>query len=400
MLSNLPARWVLVLDGASTLATSTVAELLAVATSAAHLCAVSPNGDPKDEAWVEAESGSRLAADVVRHLDATGRVIVEMPRQSGGLSGNDQRAFVATLASQQKAQLLSVQLTTTAAAVGGHLVDDVATSVSIATDGLTAEQVITILNPVLSGPRHPDELAQHVARRLSILALRGLPVPDHSITKLITNHLEGDSADAGLLDRWWRSTVIDENTLQPVLEPETFAWIDQFDAPSADSGWPLSHAGLLHTYGYILSTAWTPFGWKSDRYMDGSLATLLGIDTDDLTPWAAEGTMLSNLTQALDDLMANSSPRHLIEESGRLVKLAGGSADGTLRTRIYEALNALGDQLLVYTVAFADTGVERYITAFPMGASGVQSLLTDTEVRSRFNIAATLVNGSRIVQTR
>lgn len=342
---------------------SDVVALLVAATGAVHLSAGS-----SDE-------------ELAQQLDATGRVIIETPSQP------------------DEGALLAIRLMN-AATPGEGQDDDTATNVFIPIDGLMAEQVVAILKPVLVGPRLTDKLDQHVARRLSLLSLAGLPVPGHEITELITGHLERDSADADLLNRWWRSTVVDENTLQSVLEPEMFAWVDQFDAPSAEHTWPVSHAGLLHTYGYTLSTAWTPYGWKSDRYTDGTLAAFFGIDLDDLTPWAAEGTILSNLTHALDGLLASGRPHHLIEESGRLVKLDGGSADGILRTRIYEPAGGLDEQLLVYTVEFAGTGVERYITAFPMGDGGVQALLADQEPRSRFNVAATLVDGSRIVRTR
>ena len=155
-------------------------------------------------------------------------------------------------------------------------------------------------------------------------------------------HLRGVGDGATVVSIATDALMVEQvvTVLNPVLDPETFAWIDQFNGPSTRPGWPVSHAGLLHTYGYTLSTAWTRYGWKSDRYIDGTLVTLFGIDVDDLTPWAAAGTVLSNLTEALDALIASDQPRHLIEESGRLVDLSGVSADGTLRTRVYEPASA------------------------------------------------------------
>ena len=233
---------------------------------------------------------------------------------------------------------------------------------------------------------------------MSMRSLRGRPVDGHPGTKLISGQLARDGADRRLLDRWWRSTVIDENTDQPVIARETFRWIEQFDKSARGMGWPVSNAGLLHTYGYLMSTAWTPYGWKGDRYFDGTLAALLGVDLDDLTPWARHGTVLANLTVALDRLMASSRPDYLVVETGRFAMASGDVVRGRLRTRIYPRNHTLSERLLVYTVAFSDTGTERYITSFPVGSSGVEAILADEQPRSRFNIAGELLSGSRSVR--
>lgn len=381
--SGLPARWLLLLDGGPEGVRAIVAARVAGATGAAHLVA-SP-----------ASSSTNAAATTFRP-DGADRIVVETA------PGSDTSA-IADLGRRQNLPLLQVRLSLPQAKPSAEHIrmenlPATQTAGAIALPGdLTSEQVVALLMPCLGGPRQPTELAAHLSRRLSILSLAGLPVAGHPIVEQLTQHLESDAADEGLLDKWFSSTIIDEHTAQPVLHRETFEWIDQF--VSGTTRWPVSHAGLAHTYGYILSSAWTPFGWKADRYLDGKLAAALNIGIDDLTPWAARGTVLSNLTDALDAMTSSEKPSYIIEERGQLVGPLGVPRDGTLRTRIFEGSALQAERLLVYTIEFAEPTVERYVTAFPMGEGGVGMLLNDTESRSRFNVAETLLSGSRTVRT-
>lgn len=86
-------------------------------------------------------------------------------------------------------------------------------------------------------------------------------------------------ADA-LADRfalWGQSTVIDEHT-----RVASFAR-PLFDALHAAAGiqatFPIGNAGLIHVYGYWFSEVFTPFGYKFDRWRDGSLAHALDLPT-------------------------------------------------------------------------------------------------------------------------
>lgn len=423
------ARWLLVLCGARGSLTTQVAASVAAYSGAVHLPehAVGPqcSGRP-DEHDRGKERDQRLVAEVARQLNTTDRVVVELSATATARVAQGVPEALADVSGAWQIPLLVVELTTSAVAIERRRsarsawvstrpdcrqeaadLDDTQPSwpseaiggvAGISTHGLTAEQIAAWLRPVLIGPRRPCDLRQHLERRMSMRSLRGRPVDGHPGTKLISGQLARDGADRRLLDRWWRSTVIDENTDQPVIARETFRWIEQFDKSARGMGWPVSNAGLLHTYGYLMSTAWTPYGWKGDRYFDGTLAALLGVDLDDLTPWARHGTVLANLTVALDRLMASSRPDYLVVETGRFAMASGDVVRGRLRTRIYPRNHTLSERLLVYTVAFSDTGTERYITSFPVGSSGVEAILADEQPRSRFNIAGELLSGSRSVR--
>ncbi|GGF37212.1 hypothetical protein GCM10010922_10550 [Microbacterium sorbitolivorans] len=82
-----------------------------------------------------------------------------------------------------------------------------------------------------------------------------------------------DRAD-GLLERWSASTVIDENVGEAVVERDVFERIHS--AGGVNARFPIGNAGLVHVYGYLFSTVVTPYGYKSDRWNDGVLATALG----------------------------------------------------------------------------------------------------------------------------
>lgn len=87
-----------------------------------------------------------------------------------------------------------------------------------------------------------------------------------------------EDARHGRFDTWGRSTVIDENTGTPVIGRELF---DELHAAAGiEANYPVGNAGVLHVYGYWFSDELTPYGYKRDRWVDGALATALGLPPD------------------------------------------------------------------------------------------------------------------------
>jgi hypothetical protein len=82
-------------------------------------------------------------------------------------------------------------------------------------------------------------------------------------------------AAAGRFDAWGLSTVIDENVQAAVISSVQFKELHA--AAGLTAVWPIGNAGLLHVYGYLLSTQVTPYGLKGDRWRDGELAQLFGL---------------------------------------------------------------------------------------------------------------------------
>lgn len=136
---------------------------------------------------------------------------------------------------------------------------------------------------------------------LDAASLRAESDPEAAIAALpwLTASL---AADAGLFALWGRSTVIDENVGMPVLPRGLF---DALHALAGlPSAWPVGNAGLLHVYGYLLSTTPTPYGLKRQRWLDGALALACGLDADAFLPWKPGPSLLARATDAATRLLA------------------------------------------------------------------------------------------------
>ncbi|WP_240745037.1 MULTISPECIES: amino acid deaminase [unclassified Microbacterium] len=121
----------------------------------------------------------------------------------------------------------------------------------------------------------------------------------------------GPAIDADARDdrfaRWGRSTVVDENVGAPVLSRSMFEALH--DRAGLDAAWPVGNAGLLHVYGYLLSTTPTPYGLKRDRWLGGDLAGACGLAPGAFVPWGDERTLLDRVTETAAGLIADTPVR-------------------------------------------------------------------------------------------
>lgn len=201
----------------------------------------------------------------------------------------------------------------------------------------------------------------------------------------IASQIAKDAADQVFV-RWGRSTVVDDNTRAPVLPRGYFEWLHERAGLISD--WPVGNAGLLHTYGYLLSAEWTPYGWKRERWVDGELATWLGLDPRMLAPIPHEGTLLGNLTAALTEIVSGDDPS-LPRAGIELVEHADGSP--AFVTRLFGA-SSDGGRALVYSVKSSDvTSEELWISAFPVRVDYARELLDGSSsaipLRAKYNAA-------------
>ncbi|BAJ75413.1 L-serine deaminase [Microbacterium testaceum StLB037] len=127
---------------------------------------------------------------------------------------------------------------------------------------------------------------------------------------------------AGRFAAWGRSTVIDENVGAAVLPRAVFDELHERAGLTAE--WPIGNAGVLHVYGYLLSTTPTPYGLKRERWLSGELERACGLETGALLPWAGGETLLSRATAAASTLLARSDA--VTEEfEGRTARIALGA---------------------------------------------------------------------------
>jgi hypothetical protein len=132
-----------------------------------------------------------------------------------------------------------------------------------------------------------------------------------------------EDAAAGRFDAWGSSTVIDEYTQTAIIAPPLFEALHaRADVPAQ---WPVGNAGLLHVYGYLLSTEPTPYGLKRTRWLDGALAEAYGRVADAFVPWAHPRTLLDRVSEAATGLLERDVAR-TSSTSGTETTLALGRA--------------------------------------------------------------------------
>lgn len=183
--------------------------------------------------------------------------------------------------------------------------------------------------------------------------------PDGPV-RWLAEQLDADRA-RGSFGRWARSTVVDEHTGAPVLDRAVLAWLQRRAGLPVE--FPGADAGLAHVYGYLLSTAATPFGRKRDRWTGGALEPALGLEDGHLLPWRRPGgrTLLERVTDVVVPLLADPPAGALLVRDDPVP----GTADA-LRTVVHRA-QGVGGGALVY--GLVGPGGTRPVTVFPVDAT-------------------------------
>lgn len=198
-------------------------------------------------------------------------------------------------------------------------------------------------------------------------------------------HIRRD-AEAGRLEGWGQSTLIDEFTGVPSIERELFDTLHA--AAGLTATFPVGNAGVLHVYGYWFSEVPTPFGYKRDRWADGALAQALGLDpaafhlTEGTTPTAETSgtTLLERVTAAVIPLLltppADAHTADIVVD------------DQLTRVVAIPALPGRSSVLIYGSAPLAAPAAMRLITTFPV-ASDPAALVTECVAtpRRRFNAA-------------
>ncbi|KQR86655.1 hypothetical protein [Microbacterium sp. Leaf179] len=157
---------------------------------------------------------------------------------------------------------------------------------------------------------------------LDTAAALGALDPSSAISSLpwLAASLAEDAA-AGRFAAWGRSTVVDENVGEAVLSRALFNELHL--RAELEASWPVGNAGLLHVYGYLLSTTPTPYGLKRERWLTDDLALACGLEGGAFSPWTGSGTLLSRVTAAAASLLSRADA---IDEAveGRSTRIAFG----------------------------------------------------------------------------
>ncbi len=215
---------------------------------------------------------------------------------------------------------------------------------------------------------------------------------------------EDDASRPELLALWGTSLDVDELDHAEIVPPAVLdALLSRAHAPARDG--MKMHAGIAHTYGYLLSTLRTPFGYKRARWVKTDLELAFSLTKGALGPRPATGTLLANATYFAGRIAfrRDARARATLERHAGAVdpSIAGVAYDQLAVTQLTETLVISGrtvllrtdfvpfpravtsgasTHLLVYSVADSSVDGPRLVTAFPVGTSFVQKALEPREL--------------------
>ena len=200
-----------------------------------------------------------------------------------------------------------------------------------------------------------------------------------AVPSWMADQIRADAA-ASRFARWGRSTVVDTHIGEPVLARELFdelhglAGLVGDEASAAGIAWPIGNAGLLHVYGYLLSTGDTPHGPKRDRWLGGGVARAFGLPGDAFAPWfvtpsATGSTPLERITAVAEPFAVDPADGDFtvlwIDETGSALGAGAASHVGAQLARTVVVRDEdSGAAALVYAVGTIDEPL--LVTLFPL----------------------------------
>ena len=201
--------------------------------------------------------------------------------------------------------------------------------------------------------------------------------PDAAATALasidwLVESIEADRA-AGLFSRWGRATALDPRTSEALLPQPLFEALH--DGAGLEATWPIGNAGLLQTYGSLLTPTALSGGGRGS-WLGPGLATGLGLDDAHFVPWQDSGTLLARATEAASVLLASGG-------EFSWYSLAEGRA-----TRAVLSHEHGGSRALAYAVAPATGTSPLLVALLPVAqAETVRRDLDEAAARLRWNAA-------------
>ena len=247
-------------------------------------------------------------------------------------------------------------------------------------------------------PKLSEQLSAAASERERFTRLRvGMP--------RLYRHLQRVGDERSVLRRWGRSVNTDELANQDIVAPEILSLLGEITGvPMRPPGF---HAGIQHTYGYLLSRIETPYGFKRDRWIQSTIEDGFGLPRQSLQALPRRGTLLSNLTFFLSRLSLRDQPPvkivgsmanlnsseivhrsgHRIEESFQLRSSSGERKSNVqLRTDLFPFPRSTGDPqnrcLLVYSIR-EGTKPAKLITTFPVGQATMDELTDPSKIGKR-----------------
>jgi polar amino acid transport system substrate-binding protein len=283
-----------------------------------------------------------------------------------------------------------------------------------------------------------DELNKNAANSEKVEELLQTKAPE------LVAMLREDAKAAGLFDLWAVSRNFDDGAKAEIVSPAIVTAIGKIAAR------PMLgrevHAGLMHSYAYLLSNLLTPYGYKRERWTTTTIEDGFGLARATIAPVPQQGTLLANITAlvgpiafrydapqlaALSAAVKGASPElrdlrrldletldlHRLTETVEIpVKVDPTSKAAAhqmiLRTDVVrfpksvKPADARLTHLLIYSVKDAANGEARLITVFPVEQSTVDQLFNPRDlgerlpVKARYNAVVPGISGQSLTGRR
>lgn len=244
----------------------------------------------------------------------------------------------------------------------------------------------------------------------------------------LCSQLRRDS-ESNVLSYWGQCSNVDDNTQTQIVDRKLLSVIGAIGKTSirTNTGY---HAGLMHTYGYLLSTLKTRFGYKHERWTSGVIERGLGLCEPVFHPLQCRGTLLQNVTLLVGGITLCQRPREFQQLKSSLAHVDSLLAEtrfANLDTQVFceqVRIAKVGtfvltthiaqlpkpsksfQALVCYTTDDSTGQGPKFVTCFPVTQAGYREILSTNpvgakvDVRLRFNARVegfpnTLVKGRR-----
>ncbi|MEA3306516.1 MAG: hypothetical protein U9Q34_01880, partial [Elusimicrobiota bacterium] len=111
----------------------------------------------------------------------------------------------------------------------------------------------------------------------------------------LLKQINADKANVAAFKLWGESINFDAMMHATIVHPNILSFLAEKLDISPPKG-RIVHAGMEHTYGYILSVIETKFGFKRARWVKPDIEKGLKLEKGILGPNPDEGTLFSNVT--------------------------------------------------------------------------------------------------------